>query len=515
MAENQPFSFADSIREARRRLSLDLRAQAELLQKLSLQVRELQQLQERTEKGAARQWDEMALVAAGQFSPETVLENVLSAVRSLMTCTVPEQLFAVLTEEASQWGVRAAIFDVRGKAAWAASANGFGPALMEKVLRSLIVPLNQDNPFREVWETAGPVDATAHTLRKNRNVLDKLKPDPRAPVLLLPIRSAGTVAAILYADPGENRDSLPVNALMILAEFAGAQIDRLIALSGGFSTGETEQAVAPPTPPEAAVEELAPEAPMEEPAVDIAVQEPVVSEAQVKEPLVEAAPQGPEPVESPVKEPPESEPGVEEPDLPEPVEPPLEEPPEREPGVEEPPRGAPADADWAEPLLVEAEASAEMTLKPEPATPAPTGEVASPVAEAAVELESSPAPVEGLPPVEVSEEAALPTPAAPVTVEVAPLSPSEQKLRIDARRFAKLLVSEIELYNKAKVADGRKNQDLYMRLKNDIDRSRQTFEKRFGKALNNGVDYFYDELVKTLAVNDSANLGPDYPGPTA
>jgi hypothetical protein len=506
VAENQPFSFADSIREARRRLSLDLRAQAEQLQKLHLQLRELQQIQERTEKGAARQWDEMALVAAGQFSPETVLENVLSAVRSLMTCTVPEQLFAVLTEEASQWGVRAAIFDVRGKAAWAASANGFGPALMEKVLRSLIVPLNQDNPFREVWETAGPVDATAHSLRKNRNVLDKLKPDPRAPVLLLPIRSAGTVAAILYADPGENRDSLPVNALMILAEFAGAQIDRLIALSGGFSTGETEQTVEPSTQSEAAIEE---------PAANIAAQEPVLTEALVKEPLVEAASPGPEPVESPVEEPPESEPGVEEPDLPEPVEPPLEEPPDREPGVEEPSRGAHADADWAEPLLVEAEASAEMTLQPESAISAPASEVATPVAEAAVELESSPAPVEDLPPVEVVEVAALPTPAAPVTVEVAPLSPSEQKLRIDARRFAKLLVSEIELYNKVKVADGRKNQDLYKRLKNDIDRSRQTFEKRFGKALNNEVDFFYDELVKTLAVNDSANLGPDYPGPTA
>jgi hypothetical protein len=65
------------------------------------------------------------------------------------------------------------------------------------------------------------------------------------------------------------------------------------------------------------------------------------------------------------------------------------------------------------------------------------------------------------------------------------------------------------------VADGRKNRDLYKRLKMDIDRSRQTFDKRFGKSLSKEFNYFHDELVKTLAVNDSAVLGPEYPGPSA
>jgi hypothetical protein len=85
----------------------------------------------------------------------------------------------------------------------------------------------------------------------------------------------------------------------------------------------------------------------------------------------------------------------------------------------------------------------------------------------------------------------------------------------DAKRFAKILVSEIELYNKTKVADGRKNRDLYKRLKSDIDRSRQTFEKRFAKVLSKQFDYFHDELVKALALNDPALLGPEYPGPSA
>jgi len=36
-----------------------------------------------------------------------------------------------------------------------------------------------------------------------------------------------------------------------------------------------------------------------------------------------------------------------------------------------------------------------------------------------------------------------------------------------------LLVSEIKLYNAAKVNDGRRNHDLYERLKDEIDRSRK------------------------------------------
>jgi hypothetical protein len=65
------------------------------------------------------------------------------------------------------------------------------------------------------------------------------------------------------------------------------------------------------------------------------------------------------------------------------------------------------------------------------------------------------------------------------------------------------------------VADGRKNGDLYKRLKSDIDRSRQTFEKRFGKVLSKQIDYLHDELVKNLAANDPSVLGPEYPGPSA
>ena len=109
-----------------------------------------------------------------------------------------------------------------------------------------------------------------------------------------------------------------------------------------------------------------------------------------------------------------------------------------------------------------------------------------------------------------SESTELPSAAA---FDLSQFSEADQKLHKDAKRFAKLLVSEIELYNKAKVEDGRKHGDLYLRLKTDIDRSRQTFEKRFGKSLSRQFPYFHEELVRTLAANNSSVLGPDYPEP--
>lgn len=93
-------------------------------------------------------------------------------------------------------------------------------------------------------------------------------------------------------------------------------------------------------------------------------------------------------------------------------------------------------------------------------------------------------------------------------------SEEEQKVHHDARRFSKLLVSEIELYNKEKVAAGRQNKDLYERLKKNIDRSRQTYEMRFGGTVAKQLDYFHDELVRALAQNDPLRLGSDYPGPS-
>ncbi len=390
MGKSKQSATDDPVGEVRERLTQEVSAQAEALDKLEQSVQELRERHKKLEEAVQEQLEQLAKYepagspGAASGAP---LEKLLGSVRNLITATLPEQVFDVLTEEAEQTGVRAAVFDVRGKAAWGASARGFGSSLSPQAFRSLVVPLNQDNPFRQVYETGGHMDLTADLMKKARNVLDKLKPGSKEPILLLPIRSAGSVSAIFYSDAGGKEEPLPVDALKILAEFAGAQLDRLMALSGGGlseARGEAGQG------------------------------EAVAASAG----------------------------------------------------------GAQVEVGEPEPWEQAMSAGAPPVAQPEPAPPS-------------------------------------------AEIDLSRLSEEEQKFHKDAKRFAKLLVSEIELYNKAKVADGRRNKDLYKRLRADIERSRQTYQKRFSKTVAKQVDYFHEEIVRQLAANDDSMLGADYPGPSA
>ena len=90
----------------------------------------------------------------------------------------------------------------------------------------------------------------------------------------------------------------------------------------------------------------------------------------------------------------------------------------------------------------------------------------------------------------------------------------ERRLHNDARRFARLLISEIKLYNEQKVAEGRTEHDLYDRLREYIDRSREMYDKRVKAEVAARYDYFHGELVNTLAEGDVSKLGSNYPGAT-
>ncbi|HEV2698472.1 MAG TPA: hypothetical protein VGU90_10805, partial [Terriglobales bacterium] len=57
-------------------------------------------------------------------------------------------------------------------------------------------------------------------------------------------------------------------------------------------------------------------------------------------------------------------------------------------------------------------------------------------------------------------------------------SGEDAEIHRKAQRFARLLMDEIKLYNQAKVTEGRKHRDLYDRLKEDIEKSRVTYQKR-------------------------------------
>lgn len=406
MGENDPGSVEALVSGARTRLSEQISAQSTRLDQLGQGLEEMRARHRELETAIAAELDAVAkALPAALAAADSSFEKLLGSVRNLITATLPDQVFDVLTEEATQMGVRAAVFDVRGKAAWGTSMRGFGPELSAKAFRALVVPLGQDNPFRQAFETGGHVDLRADQLRKVRNLADKLRPGPSDVIMLLPIRSAGSVSAISYFDTGGKSEKLPVDALKILAEFAGAQLDRLMALSGGVPAEAAER-------------------------------EPAAMEPAAEEPAVEA-----------------------------------------------------------EALPVESRAEEVRTQ----AAPLPEAE-----------------PVEALTAVEVPPAAPSPVESAPAPAgtDLSAMSEEEQRAHKDAKRFAKLLISEIELYNKTKVSDGRKNKDLYKRLKADIERSRQTYAKRFAKTVAQQRDYFHEELVRTLAANDASVLGGDYPGPS-
>jgi hypothetical protein len=75
-----------------------------------------------------------------------------------------------------------------------------------------------------------------------------------------------------------------------------------------------------------------------------------------------------------------------------------------------------------------------------------------------------------------------------------------------ARRYAKLLVSEIKLYHEADVAAGRRERDLGTRLGGEIARARMLYEQRVPAQLRAAADFFHEELVRTLAEGDERLL---------
>ncbi|MGA8622028.1 MAG: GAF domain-containing protein [Candidatus Sulfotelmatobacter sp.] len=114
--------------------------------------------------------------------------------------------------------------------------------------------------------------------------------------------------------------------------------------------------------------------------------------------------------------------------------------------------------------------------------------------------------------VEVASGHAASAAAAPAVAADpwAGMSPEDADVHRKAQRFARLLVDEIKLYNQAKVAEGRRNKDLYDRLKEDIDKSRGTFNKRYGSTVAASGDYFYHELLRSLAEDDVSIMGSNF-----
>jgi len=95
----------------------------------------------------------------------------------------------------------------------------------------------------------------------------------------------------------------------------------------------------------------------------------------------------------------------------------------------------------------------------------------------------------------------------PAAVTAAPAAVDEAgEEDASARRYARLLVSEIKLYNESAVVGGRRDRDLALRLGGEIARARVMYEQRVPAHVRARGDYFHAELVRTLANGDASLL---------
>jgi hypothetical protein len=104
------------------------------------------------------------------------------------------------------------------------------------------------------------------------------------------------------------------------------------------------------------------------------------------------------------------------------------------------------------------------------------------------------------------EPAAVPAASAETSITPwlePPQAPPENLRRDEARRFARLVATDIRLYNEEAVVLGRRNRDLFRRLEEQIDRGREAFERRFPDLGAPGLSVLHDALVEILAGGDA------------
>jgi hypothetical protein len=122
-----------------------------------------------------------------------------------------------------------------------------------------------------------------------------------------------------------------------------------------------------------------------------------------------------------------------------------------------------------------------------------------------------PAPAAGPGPAVPAVPLSARVPDSPPTPRYAPHTRSFQSTGSEdedaARRYARLLVSEIKLYHEPAVLEGRRNRNLIERLRTEIERAQRLYEERVPVQVRLKADFFGQELVRTLAGGDSTLLG--------
>jgi hypothetical protein len=68
----------------------------------------------------------------------------------------------------------------------------------------------------------------------------------------------------------------------------------------------------------------------------------------------------------------------------------------------------------------------------------------------------------------------------------------------EAKRIARLIISEIKLYNQEKIAKARNKREVLELLRNDLIRGKQHYNTRIASKLPMGPDYFMESVKDIL-----------------
>jgi hypothetical protein len=108
-----------------------------------------------------------------------------------------------------------------------------------------------------------------------------------------------------------------------------------------------------------------------------------------------------------------------------------------------------------------------------------------------------------------AETTPAPTTEAPAAAAIQTQPPSDEQEPPDvdaARRFARLVATDIRLYNEEAVMLGRQNGDLADRLIDHLQRGKQTFLRRHGDLGSSGIEVLREAYIQVLADGDTQLL---------
>jgi len=400
-----------------------------------------------------------------------------------------------LIRGAARFSSRSAVFLHRDGKLEGWGGTGFGDH--DPDLAGMNIESTPSSPWERVASGSGGIGLTSSECA----VLSEALGCEAAEIgVLVPFILQDQVAAVIYADrtPG---GALNITGLQLLSFVAGQTVETL-PVRGRAETRSLQLAVQPEAVPTVAAEEpLEPVEPEPKPEPEPELE----TDSEVVEPQPEAAFEvEPEPLEPPASE--DVLPSLTEPSWAAPE--PLSIPDEEAPGLAEPESAGPAPAPSVEqipdtPPPAPAETVAAKIVKPvEPPVDFETGpSLEEPAAEPSVDPTSLGGSTQVRPPSDVEG------PGWAFTTTKIPTSAGAEAMHEEARRLARLLVTEIKLYNEELVEEGRSAGDVYSRLREDIERSRQIFDDRIEPDVRSEKDYFHEALVRILAGGDPAVLG--------